>query len=194
MESIEKDSVVCKEFFAENCVNKLYLFQSIIITVADGEEFVDAVMKSILDQELGDLIELECVVFFDDCKDKTPEKVGSYKEAFTRNNISLITINNDLQRKGVGYGRNRAIEASYGDYLCFLDIDDVMYPKRITSQLRAAKRNQNAVIFGLKFTNKIDYCHSELFLIFSLLALSSFALTIPQRDLLSGPIFCRRIN
>lgn len=52
----------------------------------------------------------------------------------------------------VGYGRNRAIEASKGNYLCFQDIDDEMMPERITKQYALAKQHKNAVnIYFLSF-------------------------------------------
>lgn len=119
--------------------------QSIIITVADGEEFVAAAMKSVLDQDVDPSIQLECVIFLDDCKDSTAGNISSFKEELKRKGIVLKMITNESGRKGVGYGRNRAIEASSGEYLCFLDIDDVMYSRRVSSQLRAAKLNRNAV-------------------------------------------------
>lgn len=116
--------------------------------MADGEQFVDDAMKSVLDQSIISLIDLECVIFLDDCKDKTMEKISSYQDSFKSKGINLKTVLNDTIRKGVGYGRNRAIEASAGQYLCFLDIDDIMYPQRIELQLQAARKNHNAVGIG----------------------------------------------
>lgn len=46
----------------------------------------------------------------------------------------------------VGYGRNRSVEFSNGNYLCFQDIDDEMLPKRIEKQLEIASQHKNAVI------------------------------------------------
>lgn len=46
----------------------------------------------------------------------------------------------------VGYGRNRAIEAAKGNYLCFQDIDDEMLPERISQQYNLAQKFQNAVL------------------------------------------------
>lgn len=131
--------------YIQQIENIIFPLQSIIITVADGEEFVAAAMKSVLDQEVDPSTQLECVVFLDDCKDKTADKLSSYEEELKSKGIALKMITNESARKGVGYGRNRAIEASRGEYLCFLDIDDVMYPRRVSSQLRAAKLNHNAV-------------------------------------------------
>ena len=106
-------------------------------------------MKSILDQTIATQIDLEFIVFLDACVDQTEDKVMGYQNSLASKGITLRVLKNSTIRKGVGYGRNRAIEVSSGEYLCFLDIDDVMYPTRIEQQLAAAKRNQNAVIFAL---------------------------------------------
>lgn len=122
------------------------IFQSIIITVADGELFVDGAMKSIIDQSVLAEFQIECIVFLDYCIDQTEAKIESWRTRLMNRNINLIIVKNSKNyRLGVGYGRNRAIEHSRGEYLCFLDIDDVMYPRRIELQLAAAKNNQNGV-------------------------------------------------
>jgi hypothetical protein len=41
---------------------------------------------------------------------------------------------------GAGRARNLAICQSSGDFLCFLDADDVMFPDRISRQLEVARR------------------------------------------------------
>lgn len=45
----------------------------------------------------------------------------------------------------VGYGRNKAIAASTGSYLCFQDVDDEMLPGRLLKQYQLAKQYKNAV-------------------------------------------------
>lgn len=56
----------------------------------------------------------------------------------------------------MGYGRNRSIERSSGNYFCFQDIDDEMFPDRIQNQLDLAVKNKNSVISLLKIL--IDMC------------------------------------
>lgn len=50
----------------------------------------------------------------------------------------------------VGYARNRSIEQSKGEYLCFQDVDDIMLPGRIRKQYEAARKMTNAVSCVLK--------------------------------------------
>ena len=36
---------------------------------------------------------------------------------------------------GAGFARNVAVDQSSGEYLCFIDSDDIMLPSRVESQL-----------------------------------------------------------
>eukprot|EP00741_Cyanophora_paradoxa_P004402 tig00000802_g4273.t1 len=52
-------------------------------------------------------------------------------------------------RGGVGYARNRAVEAASGEFLCFFDADDVMMPGRVELQVREAAADRNALVGSL---------------------------------------------
>ncbi|XP_073824130.1 queuosine-tRNA galactosyltransferase-like [Musca autumnalis] len=105
-------------------------------------------------QELSqESLKIEICVF-DDCScDNTYNLLSAWQKALREiYNIPMTIVKNDTgQSKGVGYGRNRAIEASAGNYLCFQDIDDEMMPERIFKQYTLAKQYTNAII-GSKFT------------------------------------------
>ncbi|PFH32206.1 B3GNTL1 protein [Besnoitia besnoiti] len=47
---------------------------------------------------------------------------------------------------GVGYGRNKAVMVSAGEFLCFMDADDESFPERIAKQLQAAKMRPNTIV------------------------------------------------
>ncbi|GJP34627.1 hypothetical protein CLOM_g10655 [Closterium sp. NIES-68] len=51
------------------------------------------------------------------------------------------------QPRGCGFGRNRAIEHSRGEYLCFADGDDVMAPGRISRQLALASQSHKLLLY-----------------------------------------------
>lgn len=51
---------------------------------------------------------------------------------------------------GCGFAKNQAVKSSSGDYLCFLDADDVMDPKRIELQLDAAFESTEETLIGSK--------------------------------------------
>ena len=43
----------------------------------------------------------------------------------------IYTENNGQSGRGCGYAKNKAIKQSSGDYLCFLDADDIMKQDKI---------------------------------------------------------------
>lgn len=46
----------------------------------------------------------------------------------------------------MAFAKNRCIEQSHGEYLCFQDADDVMYPERIQEQYAKASEFQDAIV------------------------------------------------
>jgi len=58
---------------------------------------------------------------------------------------------NPLKPAGPGYGRNRAVRASHGSLLCFLDADDIMFPTRVACQYEAAQTLSENTLIGTNF-------------------------------------------
>ncbi|XP_055683956.1 UDP-GlcNAc:betaGal beta-1,3-N-acetylglucosaminyltransferase-like protein 1 [Lutzomyia longipalpis] len=122
-------------------------FVSIIVTVLNGEKWVDSCMESILQQEDDTVREIS--IFDDSSTDNTVQKLLEWTSRFMEKSIKLlITKNTSGCPRGVGFGRNRAIEASSGEFLCFLDIDDEMLPCRCSKQLEMARKHPRAIIGG----------------------------------------------
>eukprot|EP00118_Oscarella_pearsei_P014761 m.128992 g.128992 ORF g.128992 m.128992 type:complete len:117 (+) comp37960_c0_seq14:320-670(+) len=53
--------------------------------------------------------------------------------------------------KGVGFAKNRAIQQSSGQFLCFMDADDIMEDRRIEMQYETSVREPDAVNKKLTF-------------------------------------------
>eukprot|EP00300_Choanocystis_sp_HF-7_P004692 c13656_g1_i1.p1 GENE.c13656_g1_i1~~c13656_g1_i1.p1 ORF type:complete len:334 (+),score=64.58 c13656_g1_i1:135-1136(+) len=81
--------------------------------------------------------------------------------AFVESNISLVLLTNQpvdphdklkvirhtrTTNGGCGFGKNRCIEVSRGEFLCFQDADDLMFPRRIVAQLEVARLNPSAIV------------------------------------------------
>ncbi|KAI9586665.1 UDP-GlcNAc:betaGal beta-1,3-N-acetylglucosaminyltransferase-like protein 1 [Glossina fuscipes] len=93
------------------------------------------------------------VCVFDDCSsDCTFQMLCEWEKKLKEyDNVDMrIVTNMTGSSKGVGYGRNKAIAASTGSYLCFQDVDDEMLPGRLLKQYQLAKQYKNAII-GSKF-------------------------------------------
>ena len=49
---------------------------------------------------------------------------------------------------GIGVAKNRAVQQSSGEYLCFLDVDDVLLSSRVVRQLAASRAHPRAIVGG----------------------------------------------
>uniref|UniRef100_A0A914V8S3 Glycosyltransferase 2-like domain-containing protein n=1 Tax=Plectus sambesii TaxID=2011161 RepID=A0A914V8S3_9BILA len=59
---------------------------------------------------------------------------------------------NEAEPGGVGYAKNRAVQQSSGQFLCFLDADDVMLEDRVQLQYEAALACENRLcLIGSRF-------------------------------------------
>ena len=123
---------------------------SIIMCMRNSEEFLKECLDSIGKQTYKGPIELS---IFDDGSSDSSARIledweAEIKEANLDRNITVVkSKNEDLDNaKGVGYGKNRSIEQSSGEYLCFMDSDDVMREERLVEQLAVIQEHPNAIV------------------------------------------------
>jgi glycosyltransferase involved in cell wall biosynthesis len=95
--------------------------------VYNVEKYVAESIQSVLDQTYSDF---ELNIVNDGSTDNTANVVRSFQDA----RIRLITQEN----KGVSVARNKGIEAALGDYIAFLDGDDLWCPDCLAKMI--AKR------------------------------------------------------
>ncbi|KAM6469809.1 queuosine-tRNA galactosyltransferase isoform 3-T3 [Liasis olivaceus] len=109
---------------------------SVILPVYNAESWLDECLKSVLDQDFQGSIELS--VFNDASKDNSINIIKKWKILLEETGIRVVLGENySSQPRGVGFAKNCAIDQSSGEYLCFLDSDDVMMPQRIRLQWEA---------------------------------------------------------
>ena len=88
-----------------------------------------------------------------------------------RNGEEAEVENDDEVPFGAAYARNRAVAQSSGAYLCMLDADDIMMPRRVELQLAFALNHPDYLI-GCKFTRLPEnstprYCQWYVFAYFT---------------------------
>ena len=98
---------------------------SIIIPVWNGEKYVAEAIESALRQ---DYQEKEIIVVNDGSTDRTAEVIQQFAHQ-----IRVLTQEN----KGLGASRNAAVRISTGDYLAFLDHDDIWTANKLSLQMDA---------------------------------------------------------
>jgi len=106
---------------------------SIIMPAYNVENYIGKSIESIIGQEYNNW---ELIVVNDGSTDNTCDVV----QAFTRTDSRIKLYNQD--NRGVSVARNRGINVATGEYLAFLDGDD-LWDKRFLAEVVAAKETNN---------------------------------------------------
>ncbi|CAN8002250.1 unnamed protein product, partial [Ixodes hexagonus] len=125
--------------------------QSIITPLHNGGQWIDQCFDSVIAQDFGKTLELS--VYDDSSTDGSPLLLQAWKPKLEARGIRLRVSSGSSSDppKGVGFAKNQAVRQSSGEYLCFLDIDDIMHPDRIRRQYEAATKNLPNTIVGSRF-------------------------------------------
>ena len=94
---------------------------SVCIPLFNKANFISETLRSVIDQDFSDF---EIVIVDDGSTDDSAKKVAQFDD----NRIKLIQQEN----QGASAARNRAIQESTGEYIAFLDADDLWYPEHLT--------------------------------------------------------------
>ena len=105
---------------------------SIILPVYNTERYLPDTIDSILNQSYTDF---ELIAINDGSTDQSLSILKEYAEKDAR--VRLI----DKPNSGVSDTRNRGISVSKGDYLCFIDADDIIAPYYLESLMRIANEH-----------------------------------------------------
>ncbi len=92
-------------------------FFSVIIPLYNKENFIEATLKSVLNQSFTDF---EILIINDGSTDKSAEKIIEFKDS----RIRLFSKENG----GASSARNYGIEKAQSNYITFIDADDYWYP------------------------------------------------------------------
>src|SRR6476619_4323706 len=107
---------------------------SILIPAYNAEPWLGDAIRSALDQTWT---HTEIIVVNDGSKDRTLEVANQYASAKVR----VLTHDN----QGASATRNRALREAQGDYIQWLDADDILDRKKVACQLATADTRQCSV-------------------------------------------------
>jgi len=96
----------------------------VIVPVWNGERFLAEALASILEQTYT---EFEIIVVDDGSTDGTPQIARSYP--------AIVYLRQD--HAGTAAARNRGLQTARGDFVAFLDQDDLWVPDKLASQMAA---------------------------------------------------------
>ena len=124
---------------------------SIIIPVYNGVQFIKAALDSLFAQATP---QLEVIVVDDGSKDDTVACIHKhFPEQIAANNLRVFSQTN----QGVSAARNLGIEHASGDYIGFMDSDDLLLPNYIATVFAAIVHDTDMIEFGFKtFIHRLE--------------------------------------
>ncbi|MEO1429685.1 MAG: glycosyltransferase [Cyanobacteria bacterium J06633_8] len=117
---------------------------SVIIPVYNGEKTIKETIESILNQSF---IDFELIIINADSTDKTLSIIAQIKDE----RIKVFSY----PKANVAVNRNRGIKHANGDYITFIDADDLWTTDKLAAQYTALQSNPQAGV-AYSWTNCID--------------------------------------
>jgi len=121
---------------------------SVVIPVYNGERFIKEAVKTVLAQSYP---EIE-IVIVDDCStDKTAEVIRENFQDLIGSKIIYHRNSKNMER---AYSRNRGVELSSGDFVFFLDYDDLWSENHVENSLKHLTDHSVVYSFPRSFVNE----------------------------------------
>lgn len=117
-------------------MNKVLL--TVVMPVYNGQEYLKEAINSVLEQSYQNY---ELIIIDDGSTDDSVEIIKSYKD-------SRIRFLQNGANYGVGYTRNVGLDEAKGDFLAWMDCDDLIHPKRFEKQIDLLTKNPEVGICG----------------------------------------------
>ena len=120
-------------------------FFSVVIPTYNCADFLKRALTSVFVQTYQNF---EIIVIDNSSTDNTQKVLKN----FSNQKLKVIRVNN----KGIiGYSRNKGIDSARGEWIAFLDSDDVWKPEKLEKVRDAIKHNKNVILF----------CHDEWYVV-----------------------------
>lgn len=112
-----------------NPVNQGQGLVSVVIPIYNGEKYISETVRSVLDQSYTEL-EVLCII------DGTKDQSLSIIKGLGDHRIKMY----EHENRGATYTRNRGLSLATGEYIIFLDQDDVIKPEFIEAAIQEMVR------------------------------------------------------
>lgn len=109
---------------------------SVIVPVYNAEKHIGKALKSVFAQTYRNI---EIVMVDDQSTDHSSEIIKQYQKEYSYITYYLLDRN-----MGAGAARNKALELACGQYVAFLDADDLWHPQKVEKQVKLLKDKNGA--------------------------------------------------
>lgn len=148
----------CNFKFDENnifCVIKTIFKISCIIPIYNGGLYLEAAIESVIAQSIGFSENIQLILINDGSSDNTEDICLKYNKKYPYN-IYYILSGPDGKNKGVSVSRNAGIRLAEGEFISFLDADDLLDPYYYETAIQYLSQDNNyynvdVAAFPIKF-------------------------------------------
>lgn len=112
---------------------------SVITPVYNCEKYIERTLNSVFSQTYKDI---EIVLVDDQSRDRSAEIIKGFQGSHPE-----IVYFLQPENKGAGHARNKALELARGQYVAFLDADDIWKPEKIAKQVELLKAKKSGFCF-----------------------------------------------
>ena len=112
-------------------------FFSVIIPLFNKEKFIEATLKSVLNQSFTDF---EILVIDDGSTDNSAQLIKGFDDARIRYYYK--------ENEGVSSARNDGIKKAQSDYISFIDADDYWYPDFLEEMYKVIQKHPEQKVFS----------------------------------------------
>lgn len=138
----------------------IIMLVSVVVPCFNSESTIERTIKSVFNQTL---LPYEIVCVDDGSSDRTIDLLLRLKDACPKG-LSLIII--QQKNSGPSIARNVGVDCSKGNYIAFLDSDDVWHPKKIEIIANIVLKNNLNFIYhlysSLPYTKEINFDNIEV--------------------------------
>lgn len=120
---------------------------TVLMPVYNVEKYIEKSIDSILNQTYKNF---ELIIIDDGSTDKTIEKICKYKD-------ERIILKRNETNKGLPYTRNLGLSMATGEYIAFLDGDDIAHEKRLELQIDLLENNNQIDLVGSNYIAFDDF-------------------------------------
>lgn len=111
---------------------------TVVVPLYNDEEFILETLESIERQTYKNF---ECIIVNDDSKDGSVNKVRT----FIKNKKNFKLLSHEVN-KGLSASRNTGLKHANGEYITFLDSDDLLLPQSIARRVEGFEGGNNSVV------------------------------------------------
>lgn len=121
---------------------------SIVVAVYNAEKYLKKCIESLLNQTYDNF---EIILVNDSSTDNSLEICNQYSNLHS----NVFTFSNE-RNVGVSATRNRGIDISSGEYICFVDSDDYVEPNYVEKLITCYKKYNTVPICGFVYHDEVN--------------------------------------